>query len=101
MSKPMKPAQTLSSYVFCVSDLTKIIGEALDTCTDEGRSVYWSSDECGYFFSLHFIEDGKITAQISDTAHPKVYEIMGYCIYHKIEIDGDWTNWITEKGEKE
>lgn len=93
-------SENILDFVTHVSELTKIIGEAVETCAEEGRSVYWASHEYGYFFSLHFTENGKITASIADTAHPKVYEIMGYCVYHRIEIDGDWTGYLKEKGEK-
>ena len=91
-------AENILDFVTHVSELTKIIGEGIDGYSNYGNSVYWVCHDHGQILTLSRAENGKVSASIFDTAHPKVYEIMGYCVYHRIEIDEDWTGYL--KGEK-
>ena len=86
-----------SNYIWAISGLTEIIGEAFSTSTNDGKTVHWESEKEGYFFELKMTEDGELSANIADTAHPKIYAILGYCIYHRIKVQKIWTNWITEE----
>jgi len=93
-------SESMANFVTHISDLTKIIGEAIEGYSNYGHLVYWVCHDHGQILTLSREENGKITASIADTAHPKIYEIMGYCVYHRIEIDQDWTGYLKEKGEK-
>lgn len=88
---PNHMPRDVTDYVWAVSGLTELLGEAFVTSAHKGRMLSWSDGEDGYFLTLIVLDDGRMIAQIGDHVEAqKTYAALGYCRYHGIEINSYW-----------
>ena len=93
--------EKFTKYIWAISGLTKIIGDYFSSSYNEGKSLSWWSKKHEYFFTLEIDDNGQLRADIQEhwTHHPKLYAILGYCVYHRIRVNDQWVGWLSKGGE--
>jgi len=73
--------------VWAISNISAIAGE-FDTSSDEGRCMYWGSDD-GYWLHMIICDEGKPRILINEFNAPtqKMWGVIGYCTYNNIHFE--------------
>lgn len=91
-----------NDLMWAISGLTKVIGDSFTSSYNDGKSFCWWSKKYEYFFTLNIGDNGELSAEIYEynfTHHPKLYAILGYCVYHRIRVNDQWIGWLSKSGE--